>query len=139
IFQIANSVLPAPAVASEHAAYSNNIYGDTRSMERIRSRFAGRRPTKRPPLFLHAIGAPAARQLVRANGTARPGRALVIVGAVLLGGVPLAGYAQDAGSRLRDLERQQNLQRLERAPEPTEPEARPPRELAPERGETFVV
>src|SRR5690606_6266742 len=63
-----------------------------------------------------------------------------IVGAVLLVGTPLATYAQDAGSRLRDLERQQDLQRLEQAPQPAEPEALAPRELAPEPGETsFIV
>jgi len=63
-----------------------------------------------------------------------------IVGAVLLVGTPLATYAQDAGSRLRDLERQQDLQRLKQAPQPSEPEALALRELAPEPGETpFIV
>ena len=64
-------------------------------------------------------------------------RACLICGAIML---PTAGaLAQDAGSLLREQLRQQELQRLERLPEPDQTRPAAPRIVGPEQGETIIV
>ncbi|WP_407179470.1 ShlB/FhaC/HecB family hemolysin secretion/activation protein [Bradyrhizobium sp. STM 3562] len=58
---------------------------------------------------------------------------------LLVGSASLPSYAQDAGSLLREQQRQQDLQRLERLPQPEESRPRPVPAVGPENGETIVV
>lgn len=62
----------------------------------------------------------------------------VLVG-LLLGGVGCSALAQDAGSLLREQQRQQELQRQEQLPKPDDIRPQQPRATVPERGETIIV
>jgi hemolysin activation/secretion protein len=57
----------------------------------------------------------------------------------VLGGLPAGALAQDAGSLLREQERRQELQRLERIPLPDGDRARPLPRAVPESGPTVTV
>jgi hemolysin activation/secretion protein len=58
---------------------------------------------------------------------------------LLLGSACFQSYAQDAGSLLREQQRQQDLQRLERLPQPEESRRPQAPVIRPEKGESIVV
>ncbi|MER9300882.1 BamA/TamA family outer membrane protein [Mesorhizobium sp. M0621] len=58
---------------------------------------------------------------------------------LLLAATSLPTLAQDAGSLLREQQRQQELQRLRRLPQPEEPGRQPALIAGPERGETIIL
>lgn len=79
-------------------------------------------------------------QVPASNRAGAGGRVFaLLLGAFLLGAVPSGASAQDAGARIRDLERREDLQRLERMPEPVEEDTPASREPAPEQGETIFI